>query len=99
MIFNASLHAANASRSFGFLWHYVQPFVNIFLSDASDTSLKRAVMLVSPYIPRDTHDPQGLVRVWVKTASAIPWGERGRSERCRRTITNRMVWIATAGRP
>ena len=40
MIFDAFLYAANASQSFGFLWHYFQPFVNIFLSDASDTSLK-----------------------------------------------------------
>jgi len=72
MLFNAFLHAANASRSYGFLWHCVQPFMKTLLNDASNVSLKRTAMLVSSYITWHRQDFQGLVQAWVATASAIP---------------------------
>ena len=46
--------------------------MNTLLDDASDISLKRTAMLVSPYISWDKKEFQGLVRAWVATASAIP---------------------------
>ena len=50
--------------------------MNTLLDDTSDASLKRAAMLVSPYIPWNTGEFQGLVQTWMATASTIP-KERG----------------------
>ena len=70
MIFNTLLHAAYALS--GYLWDHIQPFMNTLLNDASDASLKRAAILVSPYICWYREEFRGLAQVWVATASTIP---------------------------
>jgi len=72
MIFNAFLHAANASSLGESLWERIQPFTNTLLNDASDIPLKRAAMFASPYILWYRQDFRDLVQAWVETASAIP---------------------------
>jgi len=76
VIFNTFLHAVNTLSSDTFVWDRIQPFMNTLLDDTSDDSLKRAAMLVSPYIPWNTGGFQDLVQAWMATASTIP-KERG----------------------
>ena len=72
MILDVLLRAANASRSYAFLWYCIQPFMKTLLNDASDVSLKRVAILASPYIPWRSWEFQVLIQAWVKPASAIP---------------------------
>ena len=72
-ILDVFLHATKTSQSDEFLWHRVKPFVNTLFNGASDVSLKRAVMLVSPYVPWDKWNfGDNLIRAWVAIASTIP---------------------------
>ena len=73
--------------------------MNMLLNDASDASLKQAAIIASPYVPWGSQDFWGLVRAWVAAASTFPQGERNRSERYQRAITDHIFWIATAGKP
>jgi len=92
VIFNAFLHAANASRSGGFLWHRVQPFMNMLLNDASDASLKKAAILASPYVPWYRREFKGLVQTWVAIASTIP-----KEKEVAPSIVNALLRIAFFG--
>jgi len=72
MISDVFLHAAKSSRTGGFLWYCIKPFMNTLFSDASDISLKRTAILAFSYTSWNTRDSHDLVRAWVETASAIP---------------------------
>jgi hypothetical protein len=45
------LHAAKTCKMDGFMWHRIQPFVGTPLNNVDHVSMKRAVVLASPYIP------------------------------------------------
>lgn len=72
-IFDVFLRAVKTTKLDGFMWHRVQPFVSTLLSDGSHLSLKRAVVLASPYIPWGKWIcGEDLIQPWAATAFAIP---------------------------
>jgi len=72
MISDVFLHVAKSSRTGGFLWRYIKPFMNTLFSDASDVSLKRTAILAFSYTSWNKWDSCDLIRAWAETASAIP---------------------------
>jgi len=61
------------SRACKLLWHHIGPFLETQLNGAGDFSLKRAIMLVSPYMPWGSLLFSGdLAQAWAATASTIP---------------------------
>ena len=72
-ILDLLLHAAEASRFEGFLWHRIRPFLDILFSDAGHFPQKRTIMLASPYLPWGRWLFQkDLFQAWAETASTIP---------------------------
>ena len=71
-MFDAILHAIEASRMLRFVWYHVDQFVSTLLSEASP----RAIVLMLPHIPwHRLIDKEDLAQQWVATASAIPYTE------------------------
>jgi len=61
------------SRACGLLWDHIGPFLETPLNGAGDFSLKRAIMLVSPYISWDERFfGEDMAQAWAATASTIP---------------------------
>ena len=72
-ILDVLLRAVKASRSSSFSWHHIRPFLERQLNGAGDVSLKRVIMVASPYIPWGRRPFDGdLVKAWAAAASAIP---------------------------
>ena len=72
-VLDVLLRAVKASKSSGFSWHWVRPFLETQLTAAVDVSLKRAIILASPYIPWGRRPFDGdLVQAWAAAASTTP---------------------------
>ena len=72
-MFNTILHATRASGASGFMWHPVNQFVNMLLSEASP----HVIVLASPHIVwlRFRDNIGDFIRYFMAAASAVPYSE------------------------
>ena len=69
-------HAVKTARPARFWWRHVRPPVSMLLGDTSRVSTNRALIPISPCMPRGNQDfREHLARVWAEALSTVPMEE------------------------